>query len=85
MFVTAKGGLILNVLNSGRLGLTKYPPSLNCRIAFKGYDSQKDKDVPIHLYITVHYSTITATTLPLLISYDINSIYAFKTSLTAIR
>ena len=79
-----KGGLILNVLNSGRLGLTKYPPGLNCYVTFKGHDSWKDKDVLTHLYITVHYSTITATALPSLISYNINSIYTFKMSLAAI-
>ena len=84
MFIAVKGGLILNVLNNKQLSLIKYPPSLNYHITFKGHDSQKDKDIPTRLYITVHYSITTATTLPLLISYNINSIYTFKTSLTAI-
>jgi len=39
MFIAAEGGLILNVFNNGRLGLTKYPPSLNCYVVFKGYNS----------------------------------------------
>jgi len=85
MFAAVKGGLILNVLNSRRLGLTKYLSSLNCRVTFKGYDSRKDKDVLTRLCIAVHYSIIIIITLPLLISYNINSIYAFKTLLTVIR
>ena len=84
MFVAVEGGLILNVLNNGRLGLIKYPPGLNCRVTFKGHNSWKDEDVPTHLYIVVYHSIITITTLPSLISYDINSIYTFKTSLTAV-
>jgi len=84
MFAAAEGGLILNVLDSGRLGLTKYPPGLNCCVAFKGYDNWKDKDIPIRLYIVVHYSTITATALPSLVSYDIDSICAFGTLLAAV-
>jgi len=39
MFTVVEGGLILNVLNSGRLGFTKYPLGLDCRVAFKGHDS----------------------------------------------
>jgi len=84
MFIVAEGGLILNVLNSRRLSLTKYPLSLNCCITFKGYNSWKDKNVLICFYIAVYYSIITVTTLLSLISYDIDSIYVFRTSLTAV-
>jgi len=84
MFIAVEGGLILNVLDSGRLGLTKYLPGLDYCIAFKGHDSWKDEDVLTRLCIAVHYSIITATALLLLISYNINSIYAFRTLLTAV-
>jgi len=73
------------MLNNGRLGFIKYPLNLNYRVTFKGYDSWKDKDVPTRLYIAVYYNIITVTTLLSLISYNINSIYAFKTLFATVR
>jgi hypothetical protein len=74
-----------NVLDSGRLGLAEYPPNLDCRTAFEGFDSRVPDTTPPRLCMSTQHSRTTQTTEPFFTSFDIDSICAFSDTLASCR
>ncbi|RYP63086.1 hypothetical protein DL769_007073 [Monosporascus sp. CRB-8-3] len=71
-----------SVLDSGRIGLRAYPELLNCRQAFEG---SGEGGVPPRLCPEMYYDQTSDNARPFLVSYDVDSICGFASSLAVAR